>query len=76
MLDGFESLTLGLKKTLLPSFFLLTLEYLGCLFLTPDVAVRMGVVFGFIVVDVTFVGQNAHSQRHKECFDVRWLAVA
>jgi hypothetical protein len=49
MLDGFESLKSGLKKTLLPSAFLLTLEYLGCLFLAPDPSVRLGVVFGFVV---------------------------
>ena len=49
MLTSFPDFTKALKKTLLPSVFLLTLEYLGCMMLFPDAKVRLGIVFGFIV---------------------------
>lgn len=49
MLTSFPDFSKSLRKTLLPSVFLLTLEYAACLLLFPDAGVRLGVVFGFVV---------------------------
>ncbi len=49
MLTSFPDFSKALRQTLLPSFFLLTLEYGACLMWFPEAGIRLGVAFGFLI---------------------------